>query len=138
MAQGILEHKIEKRQLDITVDSAGTSNYHIGEAPDRRAIEKSADYGINISQYKGRQLVASDFDEFDYILVMDSSNYENAIALVDDPTKQEKVKLMLNYGFPGENRSVPDPYYGGEEGFEHVYQLLDHSIDRFLDQIDNE
>lgn len=137
MAQGILEKKIKERNLDIFVDSAGTSDYHIGETPDHRAISISADYGIDISSYRGRQLTSSDFEEFDYILVMDSSNYENAIALVNEPKLQQKVSMMLNFGFPGENRSVPDPYFGGEEGFEQVYQLLDHSIDKFLDQIEN-
>lgn len=137
MAQGILENKIETRGLDITVDSAGTSDYHVGESPDQRAIAKSAEHGIDISHYRGRQLMPSDFDIYDCILVMDSSNYENAIALVDDVEKQKKVKMVLNYSFPSENRSVPDPYFGGEEGFEHVYQLLDHALDQFLDQIQN-
>ncbi len=138
MAQGILEHKIREKGLDIQVDSAGTSSYHIGEHPDRRAIEKSAEYDIDISGYSARQLLAEDFDVFDHILVMDSSNYENALRLVNDDERRNKVEMMLNFSFPNENRSVPDPYFGGEEGFEQVYQLLDHACERFLEQIEHD
>ncbi len=132
MAEGLFQEKINQAGLDHEIDSAGTSSYHIGEAPDQRAIEKSAEYGIDIGKLAARQLVAEDFDLFDHILVMDSSNYQNAEALVNKEEHLNKLELMLNYSFPGENRSVPDPYFGGEEGFEQVYQLLNHSIDQFL------
>ena len=107
MAEGLFQAKIDERGLNIEMDSAGTSSYHIGEAPDERAIAKSAEYGIDISTLKARQLVAEDFDRFDHILVMDSSNYDNAKALVDSEEQLQKLEMMLNFGFPGENRSVP-------------------------------
>ncbi len=138
MAQGILEHKVEESGLDVEVDSAGTSDYHIGQAPDHRAIAKSKEYGIDISQYKGRQLVAEDFEEFDRILVMDTSNYNNAVALVEDEQKKAKVEMILNLSQPGNNMSVPDPYFGGEEGFENVYQLLDHACDVLIKELKSE
>jgi protein-tyrosine phosphatase len=138
MAQGILEQKVKEKGLAVEVDSAGTSDYHIDEAPDHRAIAKSKEYGIDISQYKGRQLIAEDFDEFDRILVMDTSNYNNAIALVNDEDKKAKVQMILNLSHPGSNMSVPDPYFGGDEGFENVYQLLDHACDQLVKELESE
>lgn len=137
MAEGIAKQKIKKMGLDVFVDSAGTSNYHINEAPDSRAIKKNAEYGIDISSYKGRQLVAEDFDEFDHIFVMDASNYQNTIALTDDSDKKEKVKMILNLSHPNSNMSVPDPYYGAEDGFENVYGLLDEACDILIQKIKN-
>jgi protein-tyrosine phosphatase len=137
MAEGILSKKVEEQGLDVFIDSSGTSDYHIGEQPDNRATQKSADYGIDISMLRGRQLVIDDFDEFDRIFVMDSSNYQNAISLTSNPELQEKVEMILNLSFPGENRSVPDPYFGGDEGFEQVYHLLDNACDIIIDQIKN-
>lgn len=137
MAEGIAKHKIKEKGLDVFVDSAGTSNYHVNQAPDPRAIKKSAEKGIDISHYKGRQLTAADFDEFDHIFVMDSSNYQNAIALTNDEEKARKVKMMLNLSHPNSNMSVPDPYYGAEDGFENVYNLLDAACDVLIQKIEN-
>lgn len=135
MAEGIFRAKVEEAGLDVEVDSAGTSDYHIDEAPDDRAIAKSASYGIDISNLRGRQLQAEDFEAFDRIYVMDSSNYENASLLVQNSEKLKKLDFFLNLSYPGENRSVPDPYFGGEEGFEHVYQLLNQASDKLIADI---
>ena len=135
MAQGILENKIAAAGLDVKVDSAGTSNYHIDEEPDHRAIEKCRQYGIDISNYRGRQIQASDFDEFDRIFAMDTSNYNNILAIAKSEEQAKKVELMLNLSQPGSDMSVPDPYFGGEEGFENVYRLLDDSCAILIDQI---
>lgn len=138
MAEGIFKNKVEENQLIVEVDSAGTSDYHIGEAPDTRAIYKSREYDIDISKLKGRQLVKDDFDYYDKIFVMDTSNYQNALALTTVPKHHEKLDLFLNLSYPGENRSVPDPYFGGEEGFEQVYQLLDNASEVLIQQIKDE
>jgi protein-tyrosine phosphatase len=138
MAQGILEKKIRERGLDIEVDSAGTSDYHIDEEPDERAIRKSREYDIDITAYRGRQISLEDFDEYDVIFAMDESNYTNIIALTEEEEKRNKVKMMLNESEAGANMSVPDPYFGGEEGFENVYRLLDRACDKFLDRIEQE
>ncbi len=135
MAHGVLEHKIKEKGLDMEVDSAGTASYHIGEQPDSRAIAKSKEYDIDISHYRGRQFEREDFERFDFILTMDQSNYENVIFLAQSDEQRQKVKMMLNYLYPNENRSVPDPYYGGESGFENVFQLLDASCEKFLESI---
>lgn len=135
MAEGILKQKIAENNLAIEVDSAGTSNFHIGQAPDKRATAISKSHGIDISMLRGRQLAESDFDIFDRIFVMDYSNYENTIALVKDSERQAKVEMILNLSYPGENRSVPDPYFGGDEGFEQVYQLLNNACDVLITQL---
>ena len=137
MAQGILEKKVADAGLQdqITVDSAGTSDYHIGDPPDLRAVEKSRAYDIDISHYRGRQFEKDDFDEFDRIFAMDFSNYENILRLSRDTADSQKVEMILNLNNPNSNMSVPDPYYGGEEGFENVYQLLDAACDQLMEQI---
>ena len=140
MAQGVLEHKLEEAGLSdsVTVDSAGTSDYHIGDPPDHRATKKSKEKGIDISSYRGRQFERTDFDEFDRIFAMDFSNYENILRLVRDKEDHQKVEMILNLSHPGSNMSVPDPYYGGEEGFENVYQLLDNACNILIEQIKSE
>lgn len=132
MAQGILESKAQPLGLTIEVDSAGTSNYHIGEAPDKRMQAKALEYDIDISHQQARQFSAKDFDAFDYIFAMDTSNYKNIISLAENDEHKNKVQLFLNYTYPQQNKSVPDPYYGGKEGFEEVYQLLDAACDVFI------
>ena len=137
MAQGILEDKIHKLGLDVEVDSAATSDYHIGDSPDPRAIQKMKEHNIDISQYKGRQLLPIDYDKFDRIYVMDSENYENAIKVARKDSDHEKVQMILNVNEPHSNRSVPDPYFGDEEGFEEVYQMLDKACDYIVEDLKN-
>ena len=135
MAQGILEKKVRDQNAGIFVDSAGTSDYHIGEQPDRRAIQKSSEYQIDISLYQGRQFTVVDFDDFDHIYVMDNYNYRDVLSLARSDEDRNKVEMILNKIYPGQDMSVPDPYYGGEEGFENVYKLLDRACDRIIEDI---
>lgn len=135
MAQGILETKLAENNLDVTVDSAGTSDNHVGQTPDSRALEKMKQYGIDISAYRGRQFVKEDFVNFDRIFAMDSSNYTNILALADNQNDANKVEMILNINNPNSNMSVPDPYFGGEEGFENVYGLLDAACDELINQL---
>lgn len=123
LAEGILKSKLHKDNF--FVDSAGTANYHVGEKPDIRSITIAKQYDIDISSQKGRQFKTSDFDTFDFIYVMDNSNYNNVIALARHSTDIEKVKLILDELNTDTNLEVPDPYYGGDKGFENVYQMLD-------------
>lgn len=132
LAEGILRAKAESKGLAIEVDSCGTANYHVGENPDPRSISKANDYGIDISGLCGRQFRGSDFDTFDRILTMDKSNYQNIIQLARNEDDVRKVDKILDYSNPNEDMDVPDPYYGGEQGFEKVYQLLDKASDSFL------
>lgn len=125
LAEGILKSKLPKENF--IVDSAGTSNYHIGDAPDIRSIEVAKKYGVDITSQKGRQFTVKDFDEFDYIYVMDESNYKNVIHLARNTSDKNKVSLILNEIYNNQNHSVPDPYYGGKQGFENVYKMLDEA-----------
>lgn len=137
MAQGILEKKAAEHQLAISVDSAATSDYHIGDAPDVRSVKKSLEYNIDISNYRGRQISKEDFHDFDLIFAMDTSNYENIVALTANEEERAKVELILNLNHPNSNMSVPDPYFGGEDGFENVYRLLDAACDKLVEEIKN-
>ena len=127
LAEGILKSKLP--QNNFTVDSAGTSNYHIGELPDKRSIAVAYKHHIDISNQRGRLFSIDDFDKFDLIYAMDSCNYNNILSLASSPEEEAKVKLILNESHPGMNLAVPDPYYGGEKGFIEVYELLDAATD---------
>ncbi|MBP6182489.1 low molecular weight protein-tyrosine-phosphatase [Flavobacterium sp.] len=123
LAEGILASKLPKNKF--TVDSAGTGSWHIGHSPDDRSIAVAKKNKINISNQKGRQFSTKDFDTFDYIYVMDNSNYSDVIELAKNQDHKEKVHLILNELFPNENVDVPDPYFGLTNGFEIVYNMLD-------------
>lgn len=132
LAEGVMRAKIEEHKLNWEVDSCGTSNYHIGENPDPRSQENALSHGIDISKLEGRQFTKQDFEEFDKIFVMDSSNYNNVIKLADNQAQIDKVDLLLNQSNPGSNNNVPDPYYGGPQGFENVYQLIDEACETIV------
>jgi protein-tyrosine phosphatase len=132
IAEGILIDKVKTEDLNIEVDSAGTSDYHIGEAPDKRMQQKAIEHGLNISYQKGRQFIKADFDEFDYIFAMDESNKENILRLTRTEEDINKVALFLEENHPDKNLNVPDPYYGGAEGFDDVYQMLNIACDNFI------
>ncbi len=138
IAEGILIDKIKSQGLDISVDSAGTSNYHIGEAPDKRMQEKAIEHGLDISYQRGRQFVADDFDEFDYIFAMDESNNTNILSLARNQEDKNIVSLFLHQNHPDNELNVPDPYYGGAQGFEYVYQMLDIACDNFIKSLKND
>lgn len=122
LAEGILQAKLPKNFI---VDSAGTANYHIGKAPDKRSVITAKKFGVDISQQKCRQITKSDFETFDYIYVMDTSNYKNVLAIAPNEKAKQKVKVILNELHPNQNLEVPDPYYGDMQGFEDVYKMLD-------------
>jgi protein-tyrosine phosphatase len=138
IAEGILAHKVKSEGLTFSIDSAGTSNDHIGEAPDNRMQKKAIEHGLNISSQHSRQFIVEDFDAFDYIFAMDESNKENIIRLARTDEHKKKVELFLEQYHPHENVNVPDPYYGGAQGFETVYQLLDVACDNFIKSLRNE
>lgn len=126
LAEGILKSKLTNH---FTVDSAGTANYHTGSAPDKRSIAVARNHGLDISNLKGRQFKVSDFDTFDLIYVMDQSNFQNVIKLARQDADIAKVKLILNEIHQGKNLEVPDPYYGGDQGFENIYKMINEACD---------
>jgi len=127
LAEGILASKLPKDKF--IVDSAGTGNYHIGKQPDHRSIATAKKNGIDISNQKARQFTPKDFETFDYIFVMDNSNYDDVVFLAKTEEQKQKVQLILNELFPGDNVDVPDPYYGLQNGFDMVFEMLDETTD---------
>lgn len=131
-----MNHLIAEAGLEeqILCDSAGTSSYHIGSSPDQRMTQAARQRGIAM-RGKARQFVPEDFEQFDLILAMDRDNYEQICYL--DPTGQyrEKVKLMCDYCRHHTVKEVPDPYYGGVEGFSYVIDLLIDACEGLLEEV---
>ena len=140
LAEGVLKYKVNEENLEseILVESAGTSGWHIGESPDPRSIEIAEQNGIHLDSY-GRKAVSEDFAEFDYIVAMDRNNYAD-LKKLPGSSKEGAAKLVLMRDFDdmGQGQDVPDPYYGGDDGFRHVYELLDRSCQNLLDEIKEE
>ncbi len=132
IAQGILEHKIARHSLPWTVDSAGTGAWHSGEPPDPRSIEVAARFGLDISSQRARQVRSVDFDEFDLILAMDSSNLRDLKKMAVNPEEEAKIHMILNLVQPGSNRGVPDPYWDND-GFVKVYHMLNEACDKLIE-----
>lgn len=132
LAHGIMKNKIKSYQLDWIVDSCGTGSWHIGELPDKRSIEVAKKNGIDITDQRARQLSQKDFEIYDVILTMDTSNYNDVIRHAKAHHK-DKIQMIMNYQYPGENRVVPDPYYDG--GFEHVYDILESACDSVINKL---
>ena len=127
LAEGILKSKLPSDQF--LVDSAGTSGYHINDKPDPRSIEVARKYGIDITDQRSRKFSVEDFEAFDYIYTMDNSNYFNVVQLAQNENQQSKVIRILDIIYPNQEIEVPDPYYGGDRGFEDVYSLLDEACE---------
>ena len=133
LAQGILESKVNKSK--VRIDSAGTAAYHVGNSPDERSIEVAKKYGVHINDQRARKFVIEDFDEFSVIYAMDESNYQKILKLARNKADENKVKMILNEVYPGKNLNVPDPYYGGNQGFENVYKMLDKACEVIADSL---
>lgn len=133
VAEGILTHKAAELGLNITVDSAGTSGWHNGEAPDPRSQKSTFKRGINISKQKSRKVIHNDFKDFDLIYAMDTSNYNNLLQLAP-AIYHHKIKLILDETHPGKNASVPDPYYT-TDGFDEVFDLLDAACEKIVNNL---
>jgi protein-tyrosine phosphatase len=135
MAEGILRHKAHLSGLDILVDSAGTGKWHVGQNPDNRAVQTAHKFGVDISRLIARQFSDSDFDDFNRIYVMDQSNYADVIEMARTMEDRQKVFLLLNADEPESNREVPDPYYGGNDGFANVFRMMDKACDAIVEEI---
>ena len=137
-AEGIFNQKIKERHLEkcFVVDSAGTGSWHIGNLPDQRMRLTALSRGIELTS-RARQIEENDLYEFDHILVMDKDNLHGVKSLIRD--KQDlvnsKIKLILSYSKDSQLDEVPDPYYGGQNGFDKVLDLLDNAIDGLIDSI---
>jgi protein-tyrosine phosphatase len=135
-AQGVFRRALRERapDLDIRVESAGTHDYHLGEAPDARARVAANRRGIDISQLRARKIEPRDFQRFDLILAMDEENLRELKSRAD-VAYHERIRLLMEFAPQAQRRSVPDPYYGGEQGFEDVLDLLEEAMGGLIDEL---
>ncbi len=136
LAEGILKSKVDIKS--VCVDSAGTGGWHVGELPDSRSIDVARKNGLDISDQKCRKFIKQDFEDFDWIYVMDKSNLKDVLSLADTEEKRSKVIMILNESAAGSNREVPDPYYGGDNGFQLVYGMLNDACEHIVNRLNNE
>jgi protein-tyrosine phosphatase len=133
LAEGILRKLTEDNSINAHIDSCGTANYHVGEAPDPRSVQVAKEQGIDISHLSGRQFKTADFDAFDFILAMDENNLSDILGKAKNEGDKAKVKLMLSY-LPNEtDKNVFDPYYGSINDFEAVYHQLHTACSNFIE-----
>lgn len=133
LAEGILKSKVDPNR--VYVDSAGTAGYHIGSGPDMRSIAVANKYNIDISSQRCRIFTRDDLNRFDLIYAMDQSNYTDIISMATVDIQVQKVRLLLDEVDLGINE-VPDPYYGGQQGFELVFDLVNRACDAVVKRID--
>ncbi len=135
LAEGILRSKLNNNFI---VDSAGTGGWHAGEQPDKRSILTAKNRGIDITHQRARKFQKTDFENFDYIYVMDNQNYKDVSSLAENEDHKTKIQLILEEIFPGERVDVPDPYYGGQDGFEKVFDMLDEACEIIAKKLENQ
>lgn len=123
LAEGLFKHHVKELNLDFECDSCGTGNWHQGEKPDSRMIQTAKKNGIELN-HRARQIKSSDFEEFDHIFVMDHQNHSDVIGL--KPELADKIKLITAYNQNYNGEIIPDPYFGGQEGFDQVFDMLNH------------
>ena len=136
LAHGLFEHRVKEAGLAdrIEIDSAGTHAYHVGNQPDPRSQQTALRHGIDLSSQRARQVKAGDFERYDYVVAMDRDNHAILNSSCPDEHRH-KLKLFLEYAPQLSETEVPDPYYGGESGFEHVYRLIDAAADGLMADI---
>ncbi len=130
LAEGILKSKLDSTLFQ--VESAGTGGWHVGSPPDPRSVAVARLHGLDITDQRGKKFSPYDFEIYDHIFVMDNSNYRDVVHQAQSDSEKQKVQLILDELFPGENVDVPDPYYGGDQGFENVYQMLDEACENIV------
>ncbi len=136
LAQGVMEQRLRRSGLfhGVSVDSAGTHGYHLGEPPDPRAVEAAARRGYDISGQRARRIRDGDFQSFDYILCMDQENLQHLKARCPG-LEVDRLRLLLDFAPGSDGQEVPDPYYGGEEGFERALDLIEAAVDGLIPEL---
>lgn len=135
-AQGVFETLIQRERLGhlIEVDSAGTHAYHVGNPPDRRAQDTARRRGFDISSQRARKAQSDDFREFDYLMAMDQDNFHGLMSICPEGM-ENKVHLLMDYAPAFRTREVPDPYYGGDAGFERVFDMMEAAAAGLLEEL---
>lgn len=134
LAEGILQDKASKAGLDWTVESAGTNNYHIGEAPHRLSQKVAKLNGIDICQQRARRFVAEDFDRYDKIYALAGDVMDDIRRIAKNKYDSSKADLLMNELYPGKDLDVPDPWYGEEPGYHEVYKMLDAVCEKIIEK----
>ena len=137
LAENLLRFQAEQAKVDgkYIVDSAGTAAYHLGESPDPRMQRTAESHGVSDGG-TARQVQESDFDEFDWIIAMDRQNRRDLLQIAGTPEKRAKIRLMRDFDPEQDDPDVPDPYYGGAEGFENTYQIVERSVHGLLEALE--
>ena len=135
LAEGIMRKKLQNSNIEGMVDSCGFEAFHTGDAPDQRSIEIARQHGVDISMQQARSFTIDDFDRFDKIYVMDQNNYIDVTSYARSKEDLNKIDFIMNAVYPGSNRPIPDPYYGGKSGFKNVWEMLDEASDKIIEQI---
>ncbi len=136
IAEGVLREKLQKSGIrHVVVDSCGFERYHLNESPDYRSVEVCVKNNIDISKQRQRLFKVSDFDKFDKIYVMDANNYSDVLSYARDENDMKIVDFITNIITPGKNLAVPDPYYGGKDGFQKVFMMLSDCADEIVSRI---
>jgi len=135
-AEGIFRKLLREGKLEdeFVVDSAGTHAYHIGEPPDERAQSACARRGIDISHLRGRKAVEADIEKFDYVLAMDSENYQDLIEICP-PGYENRIRLFMEFAKNRPEKEVPDPYFGGASGFDRMLDMIEAAAQGLLEEI---
>jgi protein-tyrosine phosphatase len=135
LGEGVLRTMAEERGIAsrVSVDSAGTGGWHSGDAPDARSVDVGRKYGVDISSLKARKISPRDFHDFDMIFAMDRSNLRELVRIAPHDSHAD-LHLFMDF-VSGQQRDVPDPYYGDERDFEHVYRMLKHGCEFLLDHL---
>ncbi|MDO4880202.1 MAG: low molecular weight protein-tyrosine-phosphatase [Capnocytophaga sp.] len=135
LAEGVLKSMLDSQKF--MVDSAGTASYHTGDTPDRRSVEVARENGVDISNLKARTFSVNDFEKFDYIFVMDKSNYKNVIQLAKNEQYKAKVSFLLDELETQNQKELPDPYYGDKSDFEKVYRDIAKACKAIAEKLSN-
>jgi protein-tyrosine phosphatase len=132
-AEAVMRDLVEQAKLSdrIVIDSAGTGDWHIGDAPDERAQHAARKRGYDLSALRGRQIARDDFERFDLFLVMDDSNAA-ALAAICPPSERDKIRLLMEFATRDDSRVIVDPYFGGEEGFERALDQCEDACEGLL------
>lgn len=133
-AEAVFRHRASAAGLDLHIDSAGTHGYHIGDAPDGRSARHASQRGYDLTQLRARQVAAEDFARFDHVLAMDEDNLA-LLARSCPPQHRHKLKLFMEYATRSGSRVVPDPYYGGAQGFDTVLDYIEDAADGLISSL---
>lgn len=136
LAEGVFRHLVEEEGLEdhFVIDSAGTGAWHAGERPDRRSIEVAARHGVALPGH-ARQVTSDDLERFDHVIAMDRDNLDALRQLPSGDGRGARIRLLRDFDLDGTGGEVPDPYYGGPDGFEVVYDMVRRSCERLLDEL---